>query len=423
MTLSPSLLERAKQGDLEAIAAILQDLCQPYGVTVKVAMNRTCLQILLEAATPPNPTTPTLALVDAIHHLKLPTVETLKVYGKATNSELPAWDAEYPATPSPFANPEQQGAIAAHKESVTSTSGDFWQTLQTFQFSTVFPYQEVFKSGLYKSPVVQGLLFFGLFPVVLGYIAQGTDFTQIAWVLGIYYASFWGVFLFNLIQPKDFSWRKTFTCILFTAFVGIPLLLFVQQVPPFNILYAATNWGLFPRLLGFILGVGVLEEVCKALSLYFFLLRPRRLNNPLTAAFYGTMSGLGFAVAEGATYSLGYAATLVRGEIPLESYVLVNTIRFISLPLFHAVLAGIVGYFLGLAAINPSRQKPLIFMGIAIAAILHGLYDTFAGGTMGLIILAFAILLFVVYLRRSQQMMADMHQAEEQYQTIQEGMR
>ena len=62
-------------------------------------------------------------------------------------------------------------------------------------------------------------------------------------------------------------------------------------------------------------------------------------------------------------------------------------------------------------------------MGIAIAAILHGLYDTFAGGTMGLIILAFAILLFVVYLRRSQQMMADMHQAEEQYQTIQEGMR
>jgi protease PrsW len=417
MTLSPSLLERAKQGDLEAIAAILQDLCQPYGVTVKVAMNRTCLQILLEAAAPPNPTTPTLALVDAIHHLKLPTVETLKVYGKATNSELPVWDAEYPATPSPFANPERQEAIA------TPNPRDFWQTLQTFQFSTVFPYTEVFKSSLYKSPVVQGLLFFGLFPVVLGYVAQGTDFTQIAWVLGIYYASFWGVFLFNLIQPTEFSWRKTFTCVLFTAFVGIPLLLFVQQVPPFNILYAATNWGLLPRLLGFVLGVGVLEEVCKALSLYFFLLRPRRLNNPLTAAFYGTMSGLGFAVAEGATYSLGYAATLVRGEIPLESYVLVNTIRFISLPLFHAVLAGIVGYFLGLAAINPSRQKPLIFIGIAIAAILHGLYDTFAGGTMGLIILAFAILLFVVYLRRSQQMMVDMHQAEEQYQAIQEGMR
>lgn len=419
MTLPPSLLERAKQGDLEAIAAILQDLCQPYGVTVKVAMNRTCLQILLEAATPPNPTTPTLAIIDTIHQLNLPTVETLKVYGKAENSELPAWDAEYPATPSPFASTGQKAAIAI----APPPAGDFWQTLQTFQFASVFPYAEVFKASLYKSPVVQGLLFFGLFPVLLGYLAQGTDFTQIAWVLGIYYASFWGVFLFNLIQPTTFSWRKTLTCVLFTAFVGIPLLLFVQQVPPFNILYAATNWGLIPRLLGFVLGVGVLEEVCKALSLYFFLLRPNRLNNPLTAAFYGTMSGLGFAVAEGATYSLGYATTLVRGELPLESYELVKTIRFISLPLFHAVLAGIVGYFIGLAAINPSRRKPLIFIGIAIAAILHGLYDTFAGGMLGLIVLTFAILLFVVYLRRSQQMMVDMHQAEEQYQAIQGGQR
>ncbi len=411
---SASLLERAKQGDLEAIAILLQDLCKPYGVEAKVALNRVCLQVLLEGATAPPPNVPTQAVVDWVQQLGLSSVDTVKVYGKATASALPDWEAEYPASASPFAGSPLNTSVPGRP-----TAKDFWQTLRTFRFSSVFPYREVFQSGLYRSATVQGLLFFGLFPVVLGYVAEGTEFSQIAWLLGIYYASFWGVFLFNLIQPTGFSWRNTLTCILFTTFVGIPMLLFVQRVPPFNILYAATDWGLIPRLFGFVLGVGVLEETCKALSLYFFLLRPRRLDNPLTAAFYGTMSGLGFAVAEGATYSMGYAVTLVRGQIPLESYVLVNTIRFISLPLFHSVLAGIVGYFMGLAAINPSRRVPILFIGIAIAATLHGLYNTFAGGMIGFAVLGFTILLFVVYLRRSQHMITDMQQAEQQYRATQ----
>jgi protease PrsW len=409
-----SLHDRAKQGDLEAIATLLQELCEPYNLKVKVALNYACLQILLEGDTAPHRSTPTQVIVDWIQALNLAPIDTIKVYGKAIAASLPAWDAEYPASKSPFSD-----ADLNHPQPVRPSSGDFWQTLRTFRFSSVFPYHEVFQSGLYRSATVQGLLFFGLFPVVLGYLAEGTEFSQIAWLLGIYYASFWGVFLFNLIQPTGFSWRKTLTCILFTTFVGIPMLLFVQRVPPFNLFYAAIGWGLIPRLFGFILGVGLLEETCKALSLYFFLLRPRRLDNPLTAAFYGSMSGLGFAVAEGATYSLGYATTLIRGQIPLESFVLVNTIRFISLPLFHAVLAGIVGYFMGLAAINPSRQVPIICIGIAIAAILHGLYNTFAGGTLGFGVLAFTILLFVVYLRRSQQMITDMQEAEQQHRATQ----
>jgi protease PrsW len=409
---SVSLLDRAKHGDLEAIATLLQEQCASYDMTVKVARNDMYLQVLLEAQTAPPSNLPTqAAIVDWLWQLNLAQIDTIKVYGKATAASIPAWEAEYPAVTGPTST------AAYPSSSVRPSTSVFWQSLRTFRFSTVFPYREVFESGLYSSKAVKGLLFFGLFPVALGYMAEDTDFSQIAWLLGIYYASFWGVFLFNLIQPSGFSWRKALTCILFTTFVGIPMLLFVQRVPPFNLLYAAIGWGLIPRLFGFIFGVGILEETCKALSLYFFLLRPRRLDNPLTAAFYGAMSGLGFAVAEGATYSLGYATTLVRGQMPVESFVLVNTIRFISLPLFHAVLAGIVGYFLGLAAINPSRQMPIICIGIAIAATLHGLYNTFAGGTLGFAVLAFTILLFVVYLRRSQQMITDMQEAEQQYRS------
>lgn len=59
MNLSLSFLERAKQGDLEAIAILLQDLCKPYSVEVKVALNRVCLQVLLEGTTAPQPNVPT----------------------------------------------------------------------------------------------------------------------------------------------------------------------------------------------------------------------------------------------------------------------------------------------------------------------------------------------------------------------------
>jgi protease PrsW len=82
------------------------------------------------------------------------------------------------------------------------------------------------------------------------------------------------------------------------------------------------------------------------------------------------------------------------------------------LPLFHAILAGLVGYFMGLAAVNPSRQGAIVLIGLAIAVVLHGLYNTFAGSIAGLFIIAFTILLFVSYLRRSRQMVDEMQQAE-----------
>lgn len=98
--------------------------------------------------------------------------------------------------------------------------------------------------------------------------------------------------------------------------------------------------------------MGVLEELCKALPVYLFLSRTGKLKEPLTSAFYGAMSGLGFAIAEGTSYSVTYALGLVEGELGFGSYVLINTIRFITLPLNHAIWACITGYFVGLAAIN-----------------------------------------------------------------------
>jgi len=394
--LTNDYLQFAKQGDMNAIASLMSLYFQPQGITVKASIKNSCLQLMLESEQVPDKPSSVAFIRQELSTWQPALITNVRIYGLRTDQSFPDWEETF---------------SLIRQQSETAT---FLAALRTFKFASVVPYQDVFSAELYSNNTVKLLLFFGLFPLGIGLIANSSNLEQTAWLLGIYYASIWGVVLYNLIKPAWFSWRETLKCIVFTAIVGIPLLLLIQQFPLFQLLYAATesNLGLIPQLIGFIFGVGVLEEICKALPVYLFLLRPRKLNEPLTGAFYGAMSGLGFAIAEGGSYSLLYAFNLVRGQSGFGTYILVNTIRFVSLPLFHAILAGIVGYFLGLAAINRSRQLPIMFIGVALAAVLHGSYNTFSDGILGLVIISFTILLFVAYLRRSQQMVTEMQQAE-----------
>lgn len=445
----------AKQGDPIAIARLLNRSLNARGVTVKVLLRDQCLKILLASDRPLDQQAFIQLIQQQFDPLELNTILTIKIYSQRLGEAVPDWSQELglrraiAATPASLIKnslaksslikssliksslakkdgPVKRESLTA-KDSLTKSASkgstaivklrtdgqDFLASLRTFQLSSIFPYREVFSAELYRSNMVRLLLFLGLFPLIINLLSRQASLDQIAWLIGIYSASIWGVVLHNLIQPAQFSWRNTLKCILFTTVIGIPLLLFFQQVPPFRTLYHAINAGPLFRLVGFILGVGMLEEICKALPIYFLLARPHKLSDPLSGAFYGAMSGLGFAIAEGVAYSFRYAAGLSRGQLDLSSYMAANTIRFVSLPLFHAMLAGIVGYFIGLAVINPSRRGAIVSIGILISATLHGLYNTFAGGLPGLVIVGFTILLFVIYLRRSQQLVDEMHQAEQ----------
>ncbi|AFZ02203.1 PrsW family intramembrane metalloprotease [Calothrix sp. PCC 6303] len=394
--------------DIQLIKTRLNTAFHQHNFHLNINLKNNCLQILIESVSVPKQSLVTAIIRKELSPLELQSLPLIKVYGREIGEDLPAWFQEFEIG--------EQKLVAVNASNKQNANPEFLSVLRTFKFASVVPYKDALSRELYSSNKVKLLLFFGLFPLAVSLLAYTSNLGAIVFILGIYYSSIWAVVLYNLLKPAAFSWSNTIKCALFTAFIGIPILLLAQGIPPFTYLYAAIRQeGILLKMIGFILGVGVLEESCKALPVYLFLLRPGKLKDPLTSAFYGAISGLGFAIAEGVSYSYKYANSLAAGDTDLGLYVLLNTIRFVSLPLYHAIWAGIVGYFMGLAAINPSRRGSIILIGLSVSAILHGCYNTFSNGLIGFAILAFSILLFVTYLNRSQQIVDEMQKAEFSY--------
>jgi len=75
-------------------------------------------------------------------------------------------------------------------------------------------------------------------------------------------------------------------------------------------------------------------------------------------------------------------------------------VRLITLPLLHAVWAGIVAYFIALSGEMLRFKRGLLLAGICISALSHGLYDTFSDSFIGLIIAVLSMLIFITYIQR-----------------------
>lgn len=404
----------AQQGNPQAIALWLNPTLQPHGVTAKVMIRADLLKVLLVADRPFDQEAFVELLQQQIRELKLPNIECIKVYCQRSEDDRfavssrenrPVSIAEFSLTPASSPSKALVPVSVRAEKSRLQRRRILWAML--------FPYRDMLRPELYQSAIVRLLLFLGLLPLVVNLLAAQVSLAQTGWLTGIYYAIVWGWLLHRLIQPGQVAWGRAIGCALFTVFISIPLLLFVQRVPPFSLLYGVTGQGLPGRLIGFVLGVGVLEEICKAIPVLLVLLRSRRQNHPRSIAFYGAMSGLGFAVAESGAYTVQYAIGLTRGQIDLGMYLATHTIRFVSLPLFHAVLTAIVGYFIGLSVRYPRRRVMLLLIGITIAALLHGLYNAFSGGIIGLGVVAFSFLLLIAYLDRSSRIMQFLDETEQ----------
>jgi RsiW-degrading membrane proteinase PrsW (M82 family) len=127
-----------------------------------------------------------------------------------------------------------------------------------------------------------------------------------------------------------------------------------------SLLFASVSW---------ILGVGLTEEFSKFFLVRLFLYPRKAFNEPYDGIVYCAMCGMGFATVENIMY-------VVEGGFPVAL-----GRAFFSIP-GHASWSVLVGYFLG-------KQKfegrwGLAWVGVLIAAGLHGLFNFFLSQPEGL---------------------------------------
>jgi len=94
-TTLPNLLELAKLGNAQAIATLMNRQLQPKGITTKAALKEGCLQIMLESAEVPNQQALVAFVRKGLTSLGAVSIERVRVYGRQTAKEVPAWSQDF----------------------------------------------------------------------------------------------------------------------------------------------------------------------------------------------------------------------------------------------------------------------------------------------------------------------------------------
>ena len=229
-------------------------------------------------------------------------------------------------------------------------------------------------------------------------------------------AFFLGTAIF-VMPARGAKFSTVFLIGLFTGTVGIFLLLAVQFVAAItqhfilyrgNLIIMAVFWilkfigfsyrcamdpdvGFVGSFFGFTLGVGLCEELSKAIPV-LWKARKGQLLDWRTACLCGFLSGVGFGVSEAISYAADYYNGVHGGEIYL--------VRFISCVALHGVWSAAAGITIFRHQDKlTSQQHWLGYLLTAVALVaapmvLHGLYDTLLKKEMNIAALVVAIASF-----------------------------
>ncbi len=142
---------------------------------------------------------------------------------------------------------------------------------------------------------------------------------------------------------------------------------------------------------GFTFGVGLCEELTKAIPLFFYFKRDAAMGWR-GACLWGLASGVGFGVSEGIMYSGDHYNGISGGDIYI--------VRFVSCVALHAMWAASVGIAIArnledYENVADQGQFALFMMRmLAVPMVLHGLYDTLLKKDMNVWALAVAVISF-----------------------------
>ena len=229
---------------------------------------------------------------------------------------------------------------------------------------------------------------------IVGSSATTTTFDAGAWIFAAYFAIAWLLLLGVIIRPEHVTRPMLALVTVIALLTQVPLAVALEAS------LHATNASLLPS----IVTIGIPEEAVKALPVLVVALiyRGRGGLAPRDYLFVGAVSGLAFGAGEVVRYftvngvaefyqtvqaavpdivrliQSGHApsASIFAALIGPVLYFILNFVwRFVTDPISHACWAGLSGYFIGLAVTGKYRWYQVAWIGLVVAAILHGLND------------------------------------------------
>ncbi len=230
--------------------------------------------------------------------------------------------------------------------------------------------------------------------VILGANPSATTFDNVAWIFAAYFAVAWLLLLGVIIRPEHVTRPMLIVVTVIALVTQVPLAVALE------VALHACNTSLGHS----IFSIGIPEELAKALPVLAVALIYRRSHGlvPRDYLFLGAVSGLAFGASEVVHYftvngvaqfyatvqasipsierllSTGHSASTSLFAVligPVRFFILDFVWRFVTDPITHACWSGLTGYFIGLAATGRHRWYTVSWIGLAIAAVLHGLND------------------------------------------------
>lgn len=193
----------------------------------------------------------------------------------------------------------------------------------------------------------------------------------------IYFSMIWFFVFIKLFQYEGSNFR---------LHLGVYFFSLISLSPAFMLIHSLTSpfysfissGGAVLRFLGFFAGVGITEELTKAVPIFLLAAFTRRRKERLSGMDYllcGIMSGLAFAGVE----NFGYIRMAVIRDVfggSVGDGAITSLVRSTLTPFIHSCLSGIFAYFIGLPAFYPLKSPwPFFISGLLVSAFLHALYD------------------------------------------------
>jgi RsiW-degrading membrane proteinase PrsW (M82 family) len=266
------------------------------------------------------------------------------------------------------------------------------------RWTDLFPLVDWFRHRSFRSwPVFLFLLLIcvpSIALVLLGANPTPGTFDVAAWIFAAYFALAWLLLLGVIIRPDHVTRPMLIAVALIALVTEVPLALTLEEALKSN--NASLGASIFT--------IGLPEELAKALPIVVIALIYRRTHHlmPRDYLFLGAVSGLVFGASEVVRYftvnaiaqfyltvkaaipsiehliKAGNSAPTSVFEVltgPVLYFIIEFVWRFLTDPITHACWSGLTGYFIGLAVTSRYHWYEVGWIGLAMAAVLHGLND------------------------------------------------